>query len=224
MNLIRKIGLVAGILAAAAIILFVDINPQKPEITRMAAVAVLMAVWWITEAVPLAATALLPLVLFPLLGLLGGEETASSYINSVIFLFLGGFLLAIAMEEWGLHTRIALKIITLFGGSPTSIVMGFMTAAAFLSMWISNTATAVMMLPIGLAIISKMEKEFGEESTKNFAITLLLAIAYSCTLGGIGTLIGTPPNLAFVKIYGILYPEAPAISFGSWMILAVPIA
>ncbi len=224
MNLIRKIGLFAGIIGAGSIILFVDIDPQKPEITRMAAVAVLMAVWWITEAVPLAATSLLPLILFPLLGLLGGEATASSYINSVIFLFLGGFLLAIAMEEWGLHTRIALKIITLFGGSPASIVMGFMAAAAFLSMWISNTATAVMMLPIGLAIIAKMEKEFGVESTKNFAITLLLAIAYSCTLGGIGTLIGTPPNLAFVKIYGILFPDAPAISFGSWMILAVPIA
>lgn len=224
MNTIRKIGLAAGIIAAAVILIFVDIDPQKPELTKMAAVVVLMAFWWITEAIPLAATSLIPLILFPLLGLLGGEETATCYINSVIFLFLGGFLLAIAMEEWGLHTRIALKIITLFGGSPASIIMGFMTAAAFLSMWISNTATAVMMLPIGLAIIGKMENEFGEASTKNFAITLLLAIAYSCTLGGIGTLIGTPPNLAFVKIYGILFPEAPAISFGTWMILAIPIA
>ncbi len=224
MNKIKMIGLVAGIISAAAILIFLDLDPQKPELTKMAAVVVLMAFWWITEAVPLAATSLIPLILFPVLGLLGGEETASSYINSVIFLFLGGFLLAIAMEEWGLHIRIALKIITLFGGSPSSIIIGFMTAAAFLSMWISNTATAVMMLPIGLAIINKMEKEFGEAGTKNFAITLLLAIAYSCTLGGIGTLIGTPPNLAFVKIFGILYPEAPAISFGSWMILAVPIA
>jgi sodium-dependent dicarboxylate transporter 2/3/5 len=190
----------------------------------MAAIAVLMAVWWITEALPLAATSLVPLIAFPMFGILDGEKTAGSYINPVIFLFLGGFLLALAMENWGLHKRIALKIITLFGGSPNSIVIGFMAATAFMSMWISNTATAIMMLPIALAIISKLEDEFGKERTHNFSVTLMIAIAYACSLGGICTLIGTPPNLAFIRILKITLPESPSIGFGSWMLLAIPIA
>jgi sodium-dependent dicarboxylate transporter 2/3/5 len=190
----------------------------------MAAIACLMAVWWITEALPLAATSLIPILFFPFLGILDGEKTAGSYINSVIFLFLGGFLLALAMENWGLHKRIALKIVTFFGGSPDSIVLGFMAATAFMSMWISNTATAIMMLPIALAIISKMENEFGEEKTHNFSVTIMIAIAYSCSLGGICTLIGTPPNLAFVRILKIIFPSAPQIGFGKWMLLGVPIS
>lgn len=224
MNKIRKIGFFTGIILCAAILFFAEIDPGNPQVTQMAAIAVLMAAWWVTEAIPLAATSLIPLLLFPLLGMADGEVIAGSYINSVIFLFLGGFLLAIAMEQWGLHKRIALKIITLFGGSPNSIVIGFMFSTAFLSMWISNTATAVMMLPIGLAIIHKMEEEFGREKTENFSITLMLGIAYACSIGGIATLIGTPPNLAFIKIYKILYPQAPEISFGEWMLLAVPVS
>ncbi len=220
----QKIGLYAGLVLFAGILIFGNLDPSNPAVTRMAAVAALMAVWWVTEAIPLAATSLIPLVLFPFMGILKGEEIASSYINSVIFLFLGGFLLAIAMENWGLHKRIALKIITLFGGSPASIVIGFMAAGAFLSMWISNTATAVMMLPIGLAIIGKMESEFGEQKTQNFSKALMLGIAYACTIGGIGTLIGTPPNLAFARILHIIFPKAPEISFGSWMLLGLPIA
>ncbi|RPI66866.1 MAG: SLC13/DASS family transporter, partial [Ignavibacteriales bacterium] len=224
MTISSKIGFISGIFIFIYFILFTDLDPDNPNITYTAAIASLMALWWITEAIPLAATSLIPFVLFPLLGVLGGEEIASSYFNSVIFLFLGGFMLALAMEEWNLHKRIALKIINLFGGSPGSIVTGFMIATAFLSMWISNTATALMMLPIGLAIINKMENEFGQESTKNFSITLLLSIAYACSLGGIATLIGTPPNLAFVRIYQIIFPEAPIVSFGSWMLLALPVS
>jgi len=217
-------GLITGLTSFLIIILFAELDPLKPEITKMAAVAVLMATLWITEAIPLAATALIPLVLFPLLSLLPGEEIAGAYINSVIFLFLGGFLIAIAMETWGLHKRIALKIISVFGGTPNSIIIGFMLAAAFLSMWISNTATAVMMLPIALSIIIKLEDQFGKEKTSNFSKSLLLSIAYACSLGGLSTLIGTPPNLALVRIYKITYPAAPEISFGSWMILSLPIA
>lgn len=223
MKFSSKAGLITGLVLFTYILLFTELDPSNPKITGTAAVAALMAIWWMTEAIPLAATSLIPFILFPLLGVLKGEEIASSYFNSVIFLFLGGFLLALAMEEWNLHKRIALRIINFFGGSPSSIVVGFMIASAFLSMWISNTATALMMLPIGLAIIHKLEDEFGEETTKNFSITLMLGLAYSCSLGGIATLIGTPPNLAFIRIYQILYPEAPAISFGSWMFLAMPV-
>ena len=169
MSLFQKIGFILGLLILIFILGFVNLDPVNPNLTKMAAVAALMAVWWITEAIPLAATSLIPIIIFPLLGILDGEKTASSYINSVIFLFLGGFLLALAMENWGLHRRIALKIVTLFGGSPNSIVLGFMAATAFMSMWISNTATAIMMLPIALAIISKMENEFGKEKTHNFS-------------------------------------------------------
>ena len=224
MSLFQKIGFILGLLIFIFILVFVDLDPANPNLTKMAAVAALMAVWWITEAIPLAATSLIPIIIFPLLGILDGEKTASSYINSVIFLFLGGFLLALAMENWGLHRRIALKIVTLFGGSPNSIVLGFMAATAFMSMWISNTATAIMMLPIALAIISKMENEFGKEKTHNFSVTLMIAIAYSCSLGGICTLIGTPTNLAFIRILKIIFPDAPQIGFGTWMLLGIPIA
>ncbi|MCH7964284.1 MAG: SLC13/DASS family transporter [Bacteroidetes bacterium] len=223
MNAAKKSGLIFGIIAAAFILLFTDLDPSNPQITRMAAIAVLMAVWWITEAIPLAATSLIPLIFFPVFGILKSDEIASSYINSIIFLFLGGFMIALAMERWGLHKRIALKVITLFGGSPHSIVFGFMVSAGFLSMWISNTATAIMMLPIAIAIISRMENQFGKESTHNFTLTLLLGVAYACTLGGMATLVGTPPNLVFVKTLNIMFPDAPEISFGNWMIMALPI-
>lgn len=224
MSIFQKIGFFLGLLIFILILIFADLDPANPNLTKMAAVAALMAVWWITEAIPLAATSLIPILIFPLTGILDGEKTAGSYINSVIFLFLGGFLLALAMENWGLHKRIALKIITLFGGSPNSIVRGFMAASAFMSMWISNTATAIMMLPIALAIISKMENEFGKEKTHNFSLTIMIAIAYACSLGGICTLIGTPTNLAFVRILKIIFPSAPQIGFGTWMLLGVPIA
>ena len=224
MSIFQKIGFFLGLLILILILIFADLDPTNPNLTKMAAVASLMAVWWITEAIPLAATSLIPILIFPLTGILDGEKTAGSYINSVIFLFLGGFLLALAMENWGLHKRIALKIITLFGGSPDSIVLGFMAATAFISMWISNTATAIMMLPIALAIINKMENEFGKEKTHNFSVTIMIAIAYACSLGGICTLIGTPPNLAFVRILKIIFPAAPQIGFGTWMLLAIPIA
>ena len=223
MNAAKKSGLIIGIIAAGFILLFTELDTSNPQITRMAAIAVLMAVWWITEAIPLAATSLIPLILFPVFGILKSDEIASSYINSIIFLFLGGFMIALAMERWGLHKRIALKIITLFGGSPNSIVFGFMVSAGFLSMWISNTATAIMMLPIAIAIISRMENQFGKESTHNFTLALLLGVAYACTLGGMATLVGTPPNLVFVKTLNIMFPDAPEISFGNWMLMALPI-
>ncbi len=220
----KKLGIAIGVLLFAVILLMQDLDPSKSHLNIMAAIAVLMAVLWITEAIPLSVTSLIPLIFYPLTGILSADEIAASYINSIIFLFLGGFLIAISMEEWGLHKRIALKLITIFGGSQSSIVIGFMISGAFLSMWISNTATALMLLPIALAIISKLEDQFGEKQIQNFSFILLLSIAYSCTLGGVATLVGTPPNLVFVKTLNILFPEAPEISFSSWMLLAVPVS
>jgi sodium-dependent dicarboxylate transporter 2/3/5 len=190
----------------------------------MAAVALLMAVWWITDAIPLAATALLPMVLYPILGILKGKTTAPIYINSTIFLFLGGFMIALAMEQWNLHKRIALRIIRLVGGGPSRIVLGFMTAGAFLSMWISNTATAIMMIPIAMAIILKMEEEFGKDNIHKFSVCLMLGIAYACSMGGIATLVGTPPNLSFSRIFEITFPNATPVIFGQWILLGLPLS
>jgi sodium-dependent dicarboxylate transporter 2/3/5 len=200
-----------------------DLDPGNPAPSRLAAVAGLMATWWITEAIPLFATALLPVVLYPLLGIQSGKATAPVYFNSTIFLFLGGFIIALTMEKWKLHRRIALRIIRAIGGGPSRIVLGFMTAAVFLSMWISNTATAVMMVPIGLAIILQMEEKFGREATRNFSVALMLGIAYACSAGGIATLVGTPPNLSFARIFEIVFPEAPPIEFGRWILLGIPV-
>lgn len=191
---------------------------------RMGAVAALMAVWWMTEAVPLVATSLLPLLLFPLLGLAKSGDTASNYINSTIFLFLGGFLLALGMERWNLHKRVSLFIIRAIGGSTSRILFGFMFSSALISMFISNTATAIMMMPIGLSIILRLEDEFGSEKTHTFAISLMLGIAYASSIGGIATLVGTVPNLIFERIFTITFPEAPKITFGIWMMFGIPIS
>ncbi len=221
---IKSTGLFLGILACILFSLFVDFGEAHQGAKLVASVAVLMSVWWITEAIPLASTALVPLVLFPFLGLLSAEQTAKAYMNSTIFLFMGGFIIAIAMEKWNLHKRIALNLISVFGKSPAKIVMGFMAAGGFISMWISNTATAVMILPIGLAILYKLEDEFGADKTKKFSIALMLGIAYSCSIGGVATLIGTPPNLVFQRIYAITFPQDKQILFGDWMKFGVPLA
>ena len=223
-SLAQTIGLYLGAALFLIVLLFFDLEPGKPIVTRMAAVAVLMAVWWITDAIPLFATALLPMVLYPLLGILSTKATAPIYVNSTIFLFLGGFIIALTMEKWNLHKRIALLIIRLIGGGPSRIVLGFMVAAAFLSMWISNTATAIMMLPIGLAIISEMESEFGVEETHKLTLGLMLGIAYACSVGGMATLVGTPPNLALSKIFSITFPKAEPIAFGTWFFMALPLS
>ncbi len=146
-------SLIIAPLISLSLILFGDLAPENPGVTYTLAIAILMAIWWITEAVPLAATALLPVVLFPLLGVVDGQTISSMYFNHLIFLFLGGFLMALAMERWDLHRRIAIKVLMFFGISPGRILMGFMFATAFLSMWMSNTATTMMMIPIALSII-----------------------------------------------------------------------
>ncbi len=218
----RTIGLWLGAAFFVLLMLF-PIEPANPPASRLAAIALLMATWWVTDAIPLFATALLPLFLYPLFGILDGGTTAPIYFNSTIVLFVGGFMLALTMEKWDLHRRIALNIIHAVGGGPARIVLGFMLAAGFLSMWISNTATAVMMVPIGLAIVLKIEDAFGAERSHAFTVSLMLGIAYGCSVGGLTTLVGTPPNLSFVRIFQILFPEAPPIAFGQWLVMAFPI-
>jgi sodium-dependent dicarboxylate transporter 2/3/5 len=218
----QKIGLWLG-LAFFAILMLFPIEPSNLPASRLAAVALLMATWWVTDAIPLFATALLPIFLYPLLGIMGGSAVAPIYFNSTIVLFIGGFMIALTMEKWNLHRRIALNIIHAVGGGPARIVLGFMIAAAFLSMWISNTATAVMMVPIGLAIVLKIEDAFGSERSHPFTVSLMLGIAYGSSVGGLTTLVGTPPNLSFVRIFEILFPDAPSIAFGQWLVMAFPI-
>jgi len=223
-SILQNRSLILGPVISALFILIFDLSPGHPEVTRTAAVAILMAVWWITEAVPLAVTALLPIVLYPLLGIMNGKTVAPIYFNHIIFLFIGGFIVALAMEKWNLHKRIALYILVKFGKKPSRILLGFMVATAFLSMWISNTATTMMMLPIAMAIILRFEKMMGKDKVKKYSVGLFIGLAYSASIGGIATLVGTPPNPALVRIFSISFPEAPEISFASWFLFALPVS
>jgi len=252
-----RIGLWLGPLTFVCTLLFVDLEPGNPAVTRMVAVILLMAIWWITEAIPLAATALLPIVLYPLLGIMRGREVpaanlaelgegvlpgdidiifpnvADQYMDWVILLFMGGFMIAVAVEKWSLHRRIALNVLRIIGGQPHRLVLGFMVATGFLSMWLSNTATAMMMMPMGLSLVllyedlNKQTLAQGGEvpaNAGNFSLNLLLGIAYSASIGGFATLIGTPPNGVLVTQLGQLFPEAPDITFSAWMLFALPLS
>jgi sodium-dependent dicarboxylate transporter 2/3/5 len=216
----RLIGLLAGPVAAAAIAASPAPGGLSQQGWWIAAVGIWMALWWMTEALPLAVTAILPLILFPLLGVSSIETTTPSYAHPLIFLFLGGFLLARAMHVWGLDTRLALKVLRFAGSSPRRLIAGIMAVTAFLSMWVSNTATAMVMLPIGLSIVNTFT-EHPSEHAENIAPALLLGIAYAATIGGMGTIIGTPPNALFsafmAEAHGI------EISFIRWMSIGVPL-
>jgi len=219
-----RVGLVVVPALALALFALADLDPQRPEITRAAAVAVLMAGWWITEAIPIPVTALLPVALFPPLGILSGKETAALYFNHVIFLFIGGFVFALAMQRWDLHRRIALRILLALGTSPRRLILGFMAATWFLSMWISNTAATMMMVPMAMAIVAQFEERIGGERAGRFTPALLLGVAYSASIGGLATLIGTPPNLSLVRIFAIVFPRGPEISFATWFLFALPLS
>ncbi|MGQ0735837.1 MAG: SLC13 family permease [Acidobacteriota bacterium] len=189
---------------------------------RTAGAASLMAVFWIAEPIPIPATALLPLVLFPALGLGDIRESAGPFANPIIFLFLGGFLLALGMQRWGLHKRVAIGLIATIGTRPSRIVAGFLLASALVSMWVSNTATALMMLPIAMSVVQLFpDEERGSGELKAFGSALMLSVAYGATTGGMATLIGTPPNALLAAYMTDIYDVT--IGFGQWMLLGVPV-
>ncbi len=221
-NLVKIISLGAGPVLFLILYNFFD-QPEglKESATAVIALAAWMIVWWITDAVPLPVTALLPLVFFPVLQVFDMTTAAAPYANPIIFLFMGGFIIALAMEKRNLHTRIALNLIRMTGTHANGIILGFMLATAFLSMWISNTATTVMMLPIALSVIDLLkEQNKGKGNYKKFALCLMLSIAYAANIGGTTTIIGTPPNVVFVGyMKEILNQE---ITFGKWLLIGIP--
>ncbi|WP_369997654.1 DASS family sodium-coupled anion symporter [Winogradskyella sp.] len=220
----RKVGLILGPFLFILIKFFIQFKGLNDEANAVLASTVWIAVWWITEAISIVVTALLPIILFPLSGGLTIGETTASYGHKYIFLFLGGFIIAIAIEKWNLHKRIALNIIKIVGTNVSKIILGFMIATAVLSMWISNTATAVMILPVGVAIVLQLKDNPKTVENENliFGKALMLAIAYSASIGGMATLIGTPPNLVLAGVVEHTYDTE--ITFSQWFVFGFPIS
>ena len=208
----------------AVALVFYFINPfgVHERASIVLAIAALMITWWVTEALPMPVVALMPLILFPLLNISEIKNVAPNYMDSVIFLFMGGFMLGLAIEKWNLHRRIALGIVKITGTSGNRIILGFILATGFISMWISNTATTMMMFPIALSVIHVIKEGGGGENNRNFNLSLMLSIAYASNFGGISTIIGTPPNVAFVAYFEKTYKTN--IEFLNWMLLCMPIA
>ena len=219
----RTLGLLAGLAIFFGMLLMGAPEGMPDKAWMVAATGCLMATWWILEAIPIPATALAPIALFPLTGVSSIKVAAAPFANPLIFLFLGGFIIAIAMEKWNLHRRLALNVLKVAGRNPSAVIAGFMGATAFLSMWVSNTATATMMLPIGLSVAAliKAESDGSTLASEAFTPALLLGIAYSASIGGIGTLIGTPPNALLAGFFSQNYHVT--IGFADWMIMAVPL-
>ena len=218
---LKSIFLIGGVAVA---LFFYVINPfaVNEKASIVLAVAALMISWWVSEALPMPVVALVPLIIFPLLDIAELKTVALSYGDQIIFLFMGGFMLGLAIEKWNLHRRIALGIVKITGTSGNRIVLGFVLATGFISMWISNTATTMMMFPIALSVIHVMKDTGnGTGNFKNFSLAMMLSIAYASNFGGIATIVGTPPNVAFVGYYEKHFSN---ISFIDWMLLCMPIA
>jgi sodium-dependent dicarboxylate transporter 2/3/5 len=217
----KRIGLITGPILFCIVFLFEPFSGLNPEANAVLASTLWIATWWLSEALPISATALMPIAILPLAGGAPIAQTTAAYGDKMLFLFVGGFIIAIAMQKWNLHKRIALTIIYAVGSNSRYIVLGFMLATGLLSMWISNTATTLMMVTIALALISEM-RELSSESGKAFFKSLLLGIAYSASIGGVATLVGTPTNPIFVSVAKQLY--GTEFSFASWMSFAMPFA
>ncbi len=220
----QKIGLALGPALALVMMLLPNPDDLGESGWRVAAVAACMALWWATEAIPVAATALVPLAIFPVLGIADIKAASAAYAHPTIYLFLGGFLVALAVQRWGLHRRIALAIIVRFGGSGASLVGGFMLASALLSMWVTNTSTTMMLLPIATSVVLLVRQnlEDSRETRHHFPLAMMLGVAYGATIGGMATLVGTPPNAllaAFMEeSFGV------QIGFGEWMLVGLPLS
>jgi sodium-dependent dicarboxylate transporter 2/3/5 len=224
----RQLGFFLGPLFFLLITFLVPETFISPGANKVLAVGAWMVTWWVSEAVPIPVTSFLPLILYPLLGVMSMREAAAPYANPIIFLFLGGFMIALALEKHRLHERIALNLIRVTGTSGNGIILGFMIATAFISMWISNTATAMMMLPIAISVINLLKTNGAAmphdlpRKERNFAMGLLLMVGYSATLGGLATIIGTPPNVVFAGLLDEFYQQK--LDFGKWMLVGVPVA
>ncbi|MEE4210991.1 MAG: DASS family sodium-coupled anion symporter [Parvularcula sp.] len=221
----QRIGFLLGPVAAVLVLMFFDVEGVSEAGVRTAAVASLMAIWWATEATPVAVTAFLPLVLFPALGVSPMAETAPAYAHPIIYLFLGGFVMALGIERTGLHRRVALGVFRLAGMNGRSLVAGFMAAAAVISMWISNTSTTLMLLPIAMSVIVVIRETMGsldDRQRRDFETSLLLGLAYGATLGGVATLVGTPPNAFMAGFMETTY--GVEIDFRRWMVVGVPVS
>jgi len=217
----KWIGLISGVVLFLVFVFNIPGFDMSPQASATAGIVLMMACFWVSLCLPIPVTSILPIILFPLLGVATSGTTVKYYANNNIYLFMGGFIIALAIEKWGLHRRIALTITSLLGTSPGRVVMGFMCGTAFMSMWISNTATTIMMLPIGLAVISETVKLSGKET--RFATILMLGIAYGASVGGIATPIGTPPNIVFLGQFRKGFPGAPEISFFDWIKVFLPL-
>jgi sodium-dependent dicarboxylate transporter 2/3/5 len=220
-NYKQQFLIVLGV-ALSVMLFLIDPLQSEAKAAEVLAIAFLVVFLWITEAIPMAATALLPLVLFPLLNIMPVKEVAKSYGDPIIFLFMGGFFLGLAIEKWNLHKRIALNIVRLSGTNGNSIILGFIIATGGISMWLSNTATTMMLFPIATSVILVMKENHTHGNQQNFSIALMLVIAYASNLGGIATIIGTPPNVAYV---GFIKDKLHhSIDFFDWMKLCMPLS
>jgi sodium-dependent dicarboxylate transporter 2/3/5 len=220
---VKTIGLILG----PVIFIIITRLSHLPSLSLQAwyvlGIGAWMITWWVTDATPMAVAALLPVVTFPVLGILGLDQVTATYASPIIFLFMGGFFIALGLEEHGLHKRISLNLIKLTGTSANGIILGFMLATGFLSMWISNTASTIMMLPIASTVISLLNRTVNDKKGFSlFSLSLMLGIAYSANIGGIATIIGTPPNLVFAGYAKELLNIE--IDFSRWMLIGIPIS
>jgi sodium-dependent dicarboxylate transporter 2/3/5 len=219
----KAINILSGPILALLFVLFIDLEPTNPLVSRMAAITIWVAVWWLFEVVDIGVSAFLPLILMPLCGIMDAKVAANQYIDHIIFLFIGGFLIAFALEKWHLHHRISLRILMTIGDNPAKILAGMMFTAYFISAWMSNTATTLMLYPAVLAVYTHVKSVSGKPS-QNIAIALLLGLAYSASIGGMATLVGTPTNMIFYGYFKNKFPDDTTLNFLSWCKYGVPVS
>jgi sodium-dependent dicarboxylate transporter 2/3/5 len=221
--MLKYLKLAAGPLAALCLLLWGNLDPTHPETTRMAALTIWVAIWWLTEATHIAVTALLPFFMMPMLGITDTKTVSAQYMDQVIFLFIGGFLLAFAIERWRLHERLSLRILSVLGSSPIHILAGLMFITFFISMWLSNTATVMMLLSATTSLIVQLDRH-TEQASASIAKALLLGLAYAASIGGMATPVGTPTNMIFISYFEKTYPNEPSIDFMQWFLMSFPLA